>query len=171
MKNSYYFKNFKITKVSSEQMPTSIDDAGTGWIYDDISGMVKPELKKVNGKWQIVESATPEEIAQFQQAQQQEQITNFVQVKKSDGLQYANEVDDKIAFLMNGKTLSQAENLDKEIRAKIISIVQLIRSGDWLTARNYINNRSLPKIPEVRDLFIEVRQTARDYVANKYPNK
>ena len=171
MKKTYYFDKGKITKVSSKQMPTSIDDAGTGWIYTDISGMVKPELQKISGQWQVVETATPQEIQAYNQAKVNEQISNFVQSKKAYGQQYANEVDEKIAFMMNGKTLQQAENLDKEIRAKIISIVQLIRSGDWLTARNYIDNRKLPKISEVRDLFLEVRQKARDYVANKYPNK
>jgi len=139
--------------------------------FDEIENFAKPKVQKVSGKWQVVETATPEQIQSYNQAKANEQISNFVQNKKADGQQYANKIDEKIAFMMNGKTLQQAENLDKEIRAKIISIVQLIRSGDWLTARNYIDNRKLPKIAEVRSLFLEVRQMARDYVANKYPNK
>ncbi len=171
MKKSYYFIKKQAVKSVDKQLPDSVNDSGTGWLYVDISGIVKPELQKVNGKWQIVETGTTAEIQAYNQMKQQEQVNRFVRMKKADGLRYANEVDEKIANIMYGKSLSEADALDKEIRAKIISIVQLIRSGDWLTARNYIDNRKLPKIAEVRELFLEVRQTARDYVENKYPNK
>ena len=129
----------------------------------------KPKVIQENNKWQVIETATPEELQAFQKEKQKQEISEFNERKSADGQVYKKAFDLKVSILMRGKTETEQNNLDKQIRAKIISIVALINDGDWFTAKNYINNRSLPTIPEVIELFKEVRQDANDYVDDNYP--
>lgn len=166
MKKTYYFDKGKITKVSSKQMPTSIDDAGTGWIYTDISGMVKPELQKISGQWQVVETATPEQIQKFNQAKQQEQFENFMQKKLAEGQEYYASKSKAITMQLFGRPQSEVNPIIIEIDDSITPILDKIKTGDWYSAM--LLQLPQPTIQEVVDILNEVKTDIQNYVQENY---
>ncbi len=149
---------------------------GTQWIYSENEKEgwtnVKPpeELyipKFRNNKW--VEGATPEQIKFYRRQKEYEQDLEFALRKKQDGAQYYEEIDARLVSLMKGKTDDERNALDVEYRRKILPYIELVQSGQWWTARRMMNNTTLPKLDEIRSLFLEVRQRINDYVTENYP--
>ncbi len=169
MKRSYYYKNSQPIKVVSKEMPISIDDTGTGWIYTDLDGMVKPELQKIDGKWQVVETATQQEAQAYQLSKQQEYIDQLNEKFKQDGIAYQREIKNKVTAQLVGRT--DAVPIMREINSTVYVLLDKIAKGDWALAMlDYQDNNNNPTIPEVVDLFNEVGQEAIEYYQNEYPH-
>ena len=169
MKRSYYFDHGSIKKVSSKINHTKIDDAGTGWIYADLDGMVKPELQKTAGQWQIVETATPEEVEEFNKDKQRAYIDQLNEKFKQDGIAYQREIKNKVTAQLVGR--ADAVPIMREINNTVYVLLDKIAKGDWALAMlDYQDNNNNPTIPEVVDLFNEVGQKAIEYYQNEYPH-
>jgi len=115
-----------------------------------------------------VRDFTQDEIDAFNQQKQFEKDAAFQTKKKEDGIAYADEINTKLIGIMRGKTQAQIDDLDIEFRSKILKYLDLIEGGDWWTAKRMIDNTTLPKIPEIKTLFLEVRQHIRNYVNKNY---
>jgi len=135
----------------------------------DFSQFVKPKGIFTNGKWEISEGATTAEIEAFRRQMEFEQDMEFARRKKEDGAAYYEEIDARLVSLMKGKTDDERNALDVEYRRKILPYIELVQSGQWWTARRMMNNTTLPKLNEIRALFLEVRQAINDYVTENYP--
>ena len=166
MKRSYYYKEFKPVKVTSKQMPTTIDNTGTGWIYADVSGIVKPELQKVNGKWQIVETGTPAEIQAYNQAKQQEQFDQFMQKKLAEGQEYYASKSKAITMQLFGRPQNIVNPIILEIDNSVTPILDKIKTGDWYSAM--LLQLPQPTIQEVVDILNEVKTDIQNYVQENY---
>ena len=164
-------KKFKMKRVIQKTYPFLIkkiskqDNIPAG--YTDVLPDKNLIKKKWNGKrW--IEAATFEEIQAHKKQVQQQQDADFQAQKKADGITYADEINTKLIGIMRGKTQAQIDDLDIEFRAKILKYLDLIEGGDWWTAKRMISNTTLPKIPEIKTLFLEVRQHIRNYVNENY---
>ncbi len=135
----------------------------------DFSRFVKPKGAIKNKKWEIIETATPEEVEAYRRQKEYEQDLEFALRKKADGAQYYDEIDARLVALMKGKSDDERNDLDVEYRRKILPYIELVQSGQWWTARRMMNNTTLPKLDEIRSLFLEVRQRINDYVTENYP--
>ncbi len=134
--------------------------------FDDIITFAKPKVQKVNGKWQIVETATPEEIAQFEQSKQQEQFDAFMQKKLSDGQNYYAEKSKQITMQLFGRPQSEVNPIIIEIDASITPILDKINTGDWYSAM--IMQTPTPTIAEVQNILNQVKSDIQSYVQENY---
>lgn len=132
----------------------------------DYHGIIKRGWDERANVW--VETATPEEIAAFENQKEFETDLEFARKKKSDGQQFYEEIDARQVAMMRGKTPDEIDDLDVEYKRKILPYIEVVAGGQWWTAKRLMNNTTLPKIDIVKDLFIEVRQRIRDYVTNNY---
>jgi hypothetical protein len=165
---AYYFERGIPVKMEINRKGNTINEDGTGWLTCVWGELIKPKLNKINGKWQVIETATPNEISAFQKQKQIEKNTQFAQLKVDAGKQYYQQIDVEVVGIMKGKTPTEIDTVDKQYRSKILPYLELVKGGNWWTARRQINNRTLPTNNEIKTLFLKVRQDIRDFVENNY---
>ena len=130
---------------------------------------VRPKVKEENNEWVLYETATPEEIAAFNQAKQQEYIDRLNEKFQTDGLEYQRKIKNQVTAQLVGRT--DAVPIMREINKTVYVLLDKIAKGDWALAMlDYQDNNNNPTIQEVIDLFNEVGQKAIEYYQNEYPH-
>lgn len=134
-------------------------------------------LEKYNGqfvkvgieKHQYIETATPEEISEFQKTQIQTQIIEYKNKWLADGKAFYDDMQNRIVFMLIGKTNAVA--LMTEIKKTINPILEQIQRGNHALAMlDYIDGENNPTIKEVIDLFNEIGQYCINYYQTEYPH-
>jgi hypothetical protein len=165
---SYFFKNGEPAGWMA-QHETTIDNTGTGWLSIDLSNYIKPKLEFQKGQWVVIETATPAEIDAWQIEKQRRKIEQMNTKFKSEGEAYYNELKTKITASLIGK--ANAVTIMSEIAKTIYPMLNKIKDGDWALAMlDYLDNKNMPTIQEVIDLFNEVGQYAVNYYQTQYPH-
>ena len=170
MKRAYYFIEFKPVKsLPAGSEPDSMDNTGTGWFNCDLDTFFKYGFKKSGGKWKLIETATPEEIAQYRQIQQLSYIEQLNEKFQADGLAYQREMKNRVTAQLVGR--ADAVPIMREINRTVYVLLDKIAKGDWALAMlDYMDGDNNPTIQEVVDLFNEVGQKATEYYQNEYPH-
>lgn len=167
--NSYYFIDKVPVKMTANRVADTISFDGTGWLYCNWSDFVKPKLVQNSGKWQVVESATQEDIIEMTKQKQLDQIDMLNEQWEADGKVYQRKIKNKVTAALIGK--GNAVDIMKEINKTVYPMLNKIAKGDWALAMlDYLDGENQPSIQEVIDLFNEVGQKAVDYYTNEYPH-
>ena len=128
--------------------------------------LLKPVWSENTSKW--VEGATPEEIAAFQQQQQLEQIKQFRQKTKQDGVSFYNEVDVEVTVAFFGQPSSIVNPAVEEIDTYLMPVMNLVKEGQWYSAM--IKSQQVPQLNTdiAEQLRQEITQKIAEYVRENY---
>lgn len=128
----------------------------------DLRDFCKPKI--VHNE--VIEMATPEELAKFQQAKQQEQFDDFMEKKLQDGQTYYTEKSKQITMQLFGRPQSEVNQIIIEIDASITPILDKVNTGDWYSAM--IMPTPTPTIAEVQNILNQVKSDIQSYVKENY---
>jgi len=133
--------------------------------FDNHDNLVKPDIQNNV----FIETATPEEIAEFQKNQFQNQIIEYKSKWLTDGQNYYADMQNRIIFMLIGKTNAVA--LMTEIKKTINPMLEQIQRGNHsLAMLDYLDGENNPTISEVVELFNEIGQYCLNYYQTEYPH-
>lgn len=124
-------------------------------------------IKKVPDKKEYTYEIVPLTQEELQQKQKQ-QFKQFKQKLQNDGQAYYDEIDLKITMQFFGRPQAEINQLIAEVDAKIMPIMDLIKSGQWYSAMMLILSTELPTNQEVLTGFNEVKNHTTNYVQTNY---
>ncbi len=131
---------------------------------DDLTNFVKPEI--IDNL--VVETATPEEIAEFDEKKRTFEFKIDRDKKRADGKSYYEEIDIKMHMQFAGRPADEINPLVAETDKLVIPVMNLVNDGQWYSALMLAYETPDPTYQEVLDGFNEIKEYIATYVAENY---
>lgn len=127
---------------------------------------VKPIVNKIDNVWQIVETATQEEIDAYNNSKQEALFDSFMQKKLDDGKSYYDKKNKEITMQLFGRSADEVDPIVTELEKSVDPILTKIQTGNWYTAKKL--ELPLPTIQEVIDIYNVIINDVEKYVKENY---
>ena len=165
MKTIYRYTNImSALNVDDAYQLQSNEIEVTTEVNQQIADCVKPAI--INN--QVVETATPEEIAEFEMQKEIERIKADRDKKRADGIAYYEEIDIKMHMQFAGRPAEEINPLVAETDKLVVPVMNLVKDGQWYSALMLAYETPNPTYQEVLDGFNEIKEYIATYVAENY---
>jgi len=138
-------------------------------VSEDLIGFIDSLIKPMWNGTEVYEGASPEEIAQQQQAEALEQAKQFLANNENAGKEYYNDIHLRVTMALFAVDRNILFPILQEVDALLYPPLDKIKTGDFASALYIFSNQTAPTNQLVLDFYNEAVAFCQNYYDTKYP--